>query len=111
MPPDWMPPGWMPPGWMPLALCLGPYHPPHPLYAPLSLGDAQEFATRRRSKQTWTGASIPSEAMMHFHPVSDSPPIFEKFCDFLENFKNLTFSRKNFPFSSAKISDDLFFSH
>jgi len=26
-------------------------------------------------------ASIPSEAMMHFPPVSDFPPIFEKFSD------------------------------
>src|SRR6218665_4012616 len=40
-------------------------------------------------------------------PPVQIPPIFEKFSDFLGNSKNLTFSRKNFPFSSAKISDDL----
>src|SRR6218665_3607359 len=48
--------------------------------------------------------------MMH-SPCFRFPPIFEKILDFLENFKNVPFSRKNFPFSSAKISDDLFFSH
>src|SRR6218665_4039528 len=46
--------------------------------------------------------------MMHSPRVSDSPHIFDTFLDFLENFTNVTFSRKNFPFSSAKISDDLF---
>src|SRR6218665_3105426 len=55
-----------------------------------------------------SGASNPPEAMMHFSPVSDFPPIFEKNLDFLENFTNFPFSRKKFPFSSAKISDDLF---
>src|SRR6218665_4031973 len=49
--------------------------------------------------------------MMHFPPVSDSPTIFEKFSDSVENFQNVTFSRKISQFSSAKISDDLFFSH
>src|SRR6218665_619020 len=48
---------------------------------------------------------------MHFPSVSDFHPIFENFWDFQENFKNFSFSRKNVPFSSAKISDDLFFSH
>src|SRR6218665_1135903 len=43
--------------------------------------------------------------MMHFPPVSDFPPTFEKFSDSVENF---TFSRKISRFSSAKISDDLF---
>src|SRR6218665_124031 len=47
--------------------------------------------------------------MMHFSPVSDFPPIFEKKLDFLENFTNFPFSRKKFPFSSDKISDDLVF--
>src|SRR6218665_2212822 len=50
----------------------------------------------------------PSEAMMHFPPVSDFPPIFEKCSDSVENFQNVTFSRKMSRFSSAKISDDLF---
>jgi len=49
----------------------------------------------------------PSEAMMHFPPVSDSPPYFRKILR-LENFQNFTFSRQNFRFSSSKISDDLF---
>ena len=40
---------------------------------------------------------------MHFPLFQISPPIFEKISDFLENFTNFTFSRKNFPFSSAKI--------
>jgi len=41
-------------------------------------------------------------------PVSDFPPISEKFSDFLKNFNNLTFSRKISWLSAAKISDDLF---
>src|SRR6218665_1133784 len=49
--------------------------------------------------------------MMHFPPVSDSPPVSEKFLDFQKNVKNVTFSRKISRLSSAKISDDLFFSH
>jgi len=53
-------------------------------------------------------ASIPSETMMHFPPVSDFPPIFDKFSDFEKIFYNFTFSRKISSFSSAKISDDLF---
>ena len=48
------------------------------------------------------GRPSPPEAMMHFPPLFQIPPIFEKVLDF---------SRKNYPFSSAKISDDLFFSH
>src|SRR6218665_1267976 len=55
-----------------------------------------------------TGASIPPETMMHFPPVSDFPPISEKFSDFLKFFYNFTFSRKISSLSSAKISDDLF---
>src|SRR6218665_2851000 len=46
--------------------------------------------------------------MMHFPPVSDFPPISEKFSDFLKNLKNFTFSRKISSLSSAKISDDFF---
>src|SRR6218665_2465050 len=46
------------------------------------------------------GASIPSEAMMHFLPRFRFPPIFDKFSDSVENFQNVTFP--------AKISDDLF---
>src|SRR6218665_489109 len=46
----------------------------------------------------------PSEAMMHF-PLFHISPLFS---DSVENFPNFTFSRKIFPFSSAKISDDLF---
>src|SRR6218665_2308644 len=53
-------------------------------------------------------ASIPSEAMMHLPPVSDFPPIFDKFSDSVENVQNFTFSRQISRFSSAKISDDLF---
>src|SRR6218665_168233 len=52
--------------------------------------------------QLTSGASIPPEAMMHFHPCFRFPPIFEKFSDVLEN------SLKNSKFSSAKISDDFF---
>jgi len=43
-----------------------------------------------------------------FPPCFRFPPIFEKFPYFVENFQNFTFSRKISPFSSAKISDDLF---
>src|SRR6218665_2104923 len=46
--------------------------------------------------------------MMHFSPCFRFPPIFDKFSDSVENFQNVTFSRQNFRFSSAKISDDLF---
>jgi len=52
------------------------------------------------------GASIPLSAFSP--PVSDFLPISEKFSDSIENFPNVTFSRKFFRFSSAKISDDLF---
>ena len=41
-----------------------------------------------------SGASIPSEAMMHFPPVLDFPPIFEKFSNSAKKFQNFTFSRK-----------------
>jgi len=60
-----------------------------------------------------SGASIPLRPWCISPPVSDFPPVFEIFFDFLENFWNVTFSRQNFLFSSAsaKISDDLFFSH
>ena len=57
-----------------------------------------------------SGASIPPETMMHFLPVSDFPLIFETFSDFVENFLNFTFSRKISSLTSAKISDDPFFS-
>src|SRR6218665_929064 len=50
----------------------------------------------------------PPEAMMHFPTLFQIPPIFEKFSDSVENFRNFTFSRKISPFSSAKISDDHF---
>ena len=43
-----------------------------------------------------------------FPPVSDFPLIFKKFSNSVENFPNFTLSRKNFRFSSAKISYDLF---
>ena len=51
----------------------------------------------------------PSEAMMHICLCLRFPPIFDKFSDSVENFRNVTFSRKYFRFSSGKISDDLFF--
>ena len=41
------------------------------------------------------GRPSPSEAIMHFLSVSDFPPIFDKFSDSVENFKNFTFSQKN----------------
>src|SRR6218665_1145156 len=51
----------------------------------------------------------PPEAMMHIPSLFQiSPHIFEKFSDSEENFQNVIFSRKISPFSSAKISDDLF---
>src|SRR6218665_645890 len=46
--------------------------------------------------------------MMHFPHCFRFPPIFQKFSEAVENFLNLTFSRKNSRFSSAKISDELF---
>src|SRR6218665_1684317 len=49
--------------------------------------------------------------MMHFTPVSDFPLFSTNFLTFWKISPNFTFSRTNFPFSSAKISDDLFFSH
>src|SRR6218665_3937734 len=53
------------------------------------------------------GVHPPPEAMMHFSPVSDFPPVSEKCSHSVENFSNVTFSRKKFRFSSAKISDYL----
>src|SRR6218665_1066803 len=49
--------------------------------------------------------------MMHSPSISDFPLFSINFLTFWKNFKNITFSRQNFPFSSAKISDDFFFSH
>jgi len=41
----------------------------------------------------------PPEAMMHFPTLFQIPPIFEKFSDSVENFRNFTFSRIFFRFS------------
>src|SRR6218665_1432506 len=49
------------------------------------------------------GTSIPSEAMMHLPPVSDSPTLFPKmFTDSVENFPNFTFSEKISDFHPPK---------
>ena len=53
------------------------------------------------------GASIPSEAMMHFR----FPPIFEKNSDSVENFPNCTFSHKSFDFHLQKFLMTFLFSH
>ena len=45
-----------------------------------------------------------------FPPLFQIPPIFQKFSGSVENLQNCTFSQKMFPFSSAKIYDDLPFS-
>ena len=50
----------------------------------------------------------PSEAMIHFPPVSEFPLFPKNISDSVENFPNVTFSLKFFRFSPAKISDDLF---
>src|SRR6218665_3884450 len=56
------------------------------------------------------GASIPSEAMMHFSPCFRVPPISEKFLRLHRKFSQFYLFQKTFPiFSSAKISDDLLF--
>jgi len=47
---------------------------------------------------------------MHSPSVSDFPSVSEKISDSVENFRNFTFSRKFFRFSSAKISDDVLLS-
>src|SRR6218665_3934112 len=57
------------------------------------------------------GRPSPSETMMHFPPCFRFPPIFENFSNSYKNVPNFTFSRKNSSFSSAEISDHLFFSH
>src|SRR6218665_4133432 len=49
--------------------------------------------------------------MMHFSPLFQIFPYFQKMLDSEENFHNFTFSRQISSFSSAEISDDLFFSH
>jgi len=43
-----------------------------------------------------------------FSPLVSDFPLFSKNVQTLENFQNFTFSRKISPFSSTKISDDLF---
>src|SRR6218665_1236091 len=63
----------------------------------------------KNSQCILSGASIHPEAMMHFPPLFNISPLFSK------NFQTGKFSKfylfpTNFPFSSAKISDD-FFSH
>src|SRR6218665_1039556 len=50
----------------------------------------------------------PSEAMIHFPPVSDFPLFPKNISDSVENFPNVTFSLKIFIFSAAKISHKLF---
>src|SRR6218665_1654413 len=57
------------------------------------------------------GRPSPPETMMHFPPCLRFPPCFQKILRFFGKFQKLYLSRKNFRFSSAKISDDLFFSH
>src|SRR6218665_387073 len=49
-----------------------------------------------------TGASIPPEVTMHLPPLFQIPPIFDEFSDFMENFKNFTFSRKISDFHPPK---------
>ena len=56
------------------------------------------------------GASIPLWDHDAFLPCFRFPPISETFSDFLTHFYNVTFPRKIYWLSSAKISDDLFLS-
>src|SRR6218665_613359 len=53
----------------------------------------------------------PPEAIMLFPPLSDFPPIFEKFSDSVENLQNFTFSRKNVSnFNTPKFLMTFFYS-
>jgi len=63
---------------------------PSPGSRPLIPSASASF--HHHSRHRAPGASIPSEAMMHFPRVSDFPPIFEKFSDSEERFHNFTFS-------------------
>src|SRR6218665_3744733 len=49
--------------------------------------------------------------MMHFPLFQISPVFPRKRSDSVENYPNFTISEQIFRFSSAKISDDLIFSH
>src|SRR6218665_3583237 len=65
-----------------------------------------QFLKRNETRGVQQGRPFPPEAMMH-SPLFQIPPVFEQIFDFLGNFRNFTFSRQNFIFSSVKISDDL----
>ena len=69
---------------------------------------AMDASLIKQSVIIFPGASIPPETMMHFPLFQISPPISEKFSDFLNFFYNFTFSRKISSLSSANISDDFF---
>src|SRR6218665_340650 len=70
-----------------------------------------EFIALEPFLQGYYSEALPTRGV-HLHDafpsVSDFPRIFEKFSDSVDNFLHFTFSRKISPFSSAKISDDLF---
>ena len=70
----------------------------------------QPHRARATSRYTGRGVHSPWDHDA-FPPCFRFPPIFEKLLDSVENFPNCTFSRQIFRFSSAKISDDFFFSH
>ena len=55
------------------------------------------------AKRSWTGASIPSEAMMHFPPPCFSFPLFsKKFQTLWKIFKILPFPEKSLDFHTSK---------
>ena len=61
--------------------------------------------------QPKAGVPVPLRQNVAFPSVSDFHPISEKVFKLMENFHNFTVSEEISRFSSAKISDDLFFSH
>src|SRR6218665_3420428 len=62
--------------------------------------------------ELYTGASIPSEAMMHVPPMFQiSPPVSEKLSDSVENFPVLPFPEKFSDFHPPKFHIFLVINH
>src|SRR6218665_1246206 len=62
--------------------------------------------------ELYTGASIPSEAMMHVPPMFQiSPPVSEKLSDSVENFPVLPFPEKFSDFHPSKFHIFLVINH
>jgi len=77
-------------------------------YAPVGWGGLPYLLKCHQRSQQCTGASIPTEAMMHF-PLFPISPYFRKFFR-LRDFPNFTFPQKIFDFHPPKfLTTSLFY--